>query len=336
MQRYDSTDMISVILPVYNGARTFSRAVESVLGQTFRELEILVIDDGSSDGTAELCDRYAEADARVRVFHQENSGVSMARNKGLSAARGTLIAWIDADDYMEPEMLARLYHALRKEEADLAVCGYITEETGGKKSGCGVTDAVMDRSCFCRELILDERIHSYLWDKLFRRELFDGVFFPKDRKYEDQTVLTDIALKIRKAVCISYAGYHYTATPGSTVHTASLKNALDYYLAVKTNRESMERFLPELSECAAMRQLRSIVPLYCCAGYLKNGREDFVRSGVSEEIDTFVRANYSLVRSCSSIGFLGRLILLTIRLSGSGNPCRLLSVLYYRRHDPEL
>ena len=121
--------MISIIVPVYNTEKYLARCIQSILSQTYTDFELLLINDGSTDSSGAICDKYAEQDSRVRVFHKENGGVSSARNVGLNNAEGEYIIFVDSDDYMKPQMCEILYNTLIREQADIVICG--TEETGG-------------------------------------------------------------------------------------------------------------------------------------------------------------------------------------------------------------
>lgn len=121
--------MISIIVPVYNTEKYLDRCIQSILSQTYTDFELLLVDDGSTDSSGAICDKYAEQDSRLRVFHKENGGVSSARNVGLNNAAGEYIIFVDSDDYMKPQMCEILYNTLIREKADIVICG--TEETGG-------------------------------------------------------------------------------------------------------------------------------------------------------------------------------------------------------------
>ena len=123
--------LISVIVPVYNAAEYLPRCIESILCQTHRNLDILLIDDGSTDGCGEVCDSYAREDSRIRVIHQQNSGVSTARNAGLDAARGDWIGFVDADDWIEPEMYETLLRTAQTNGKLISVCGFVKSVRSG-------------------------------------------------------------------------------------------------------------------------------------------------------------------------------------------------------------
>ena len=181
-------EKISIIVAVYNIEQYLGRCVDSLLNQTYRNLEIILVDDGSTDESGVLCDEYAERDSRVKVIHKENGGLSDARNIGAAAAEGEYIAYVDGDDWVEKEMYGAMLEALKDYQAEVAVCRY----------KCIYPDRVVDESTDKitvfegREALKvyieeDERfqIQNAAWNKLYRREFAEGLQFPKGKLYED-------------------------------------------------------------------------------------------------------------------------------------------------------
>ena len=158
--------MISIIVPVYNTEKYLDRCIQSILAQTYTDFELLLIDDGSTDSSGALCDKYAEQDSRIRVFHKENGGVSSARNTGLDNAEGEYIIFVDSDDYMKSQMCEILYNKLIQEQADIVICG--TEETGGgfwKPERNENYTKVSFYECFGE--LLQTELLSPPWNKIF-------------------------------------------------------------------------------------------------------------------------------------------------------------------------
>ena len=168
------TPLISVIVPVYKVEKYLPKCVDSILTQTWRNLEIILIDDGSPDGCPAICDEYAKKDNRVRVIHQQNAGVSNARNAGLDSAQGEYVAFVDGDDWCEPDYAESLLNNLLQNQADLSVCGYFQEDLAGKQikrtKGSG---KLLNRSEALRELVCYSGFQGYVWNKLCRREMIE-------------------------------------------------------------------------------------------------------------------------------------------------------------------
>ncbi len=178
---------ISVIVPVYNVEQYLQTCVESVLAQTYSNLEIILVDDGSTDGCPVLCDAYAARDARVRALHQENAGVSAARNAGVAMASGKLVAFVDSDDYAAPEMIERLYRTLAQNEAAVAVCGvrFVDEKGRTLPPRPARVCCVLDANAALKAMLYQTLFFTSPCGKLLPLELARAHPFPTGRRYED-------------------------------------------------------------------------------------------------------------------------------------------------------
>lgn len=177
---------VSVITPVYNMEETIEASARSVLGQTFSELELICVDDGSSDRTGEILDRLAAEDARLRVIHQQNRGVSAARNAGLAAAAGEYIAWLDGDDQMSPQALEKLNAALLETGADMAICNYENVERSGAREKRYVqrpNETISGDEALLR--VLRREITQSIWANLAPRTFYRKITFPIGEVFED-------------------------------------------------------------------------------------------------------------------------------------------------------
>lgn len=205
-------DLISVIVPVYNMEKYLKRCVDSILVQTYRQLEIILVDDGSTDTSPVICDDYAVKDKRIRVIHKENGGLSDARNAGLAIATGNYIGFVDSDDWIEPDMYKDMYEAVVKNRAQMAVCRYAEI----------YPDRIIDGSCndvvvLSRDEVLDificehsqYKIYNSVWSKLFQRELIGDTKFPKGRNSEDIVFTTKAFCRLKCCVYIDKAYYNY-------------------------------------------------------------------------------------------------------------------------------
>ena len=174
--------LISVIVPVYKVEAYLDKCVSSVAEQTYNNLEIILVDDGSPDNSPAMCDAWAEKDNRIRVIHQKNAGSGASRNAALDIAQGEFIAFVDSDDYIAPDMYAHLF-SLLEQGADIAECGYIN-----------VTDdaaVFQERGFNAQKYTAEEAMHLHIqdtafrqliWNKLYRREVIGGIHFPKGKK----------------------------------------------------------------------------------------------------------------------------------------------------------
>lgn len=211
MEQADAKPLISVIVPVYNTKAYLSRCVESIRAQSYRNLEILLVDDGSTDGSGEVCDEYVSKDDRIVVYHKENGGSSSARNLGLAKANGEFIGFVDSDDYIEPDMYALLREGIRKYDASVAQVGRDeVEETGDRLPDIcvpPVQDIVIGHREFLRELLLHKGDCSFC-TKLFRRDVLAGRQFPVGALNEDFHFLVEILPEIGAVVSLPKQAYH--------------------------------------------------------------------------------------------------------------------------------
>lgn len=254
--------LISVIIPVYGVEQYLSRAVDSVLGQTYRNLDIILVDDGSPDDCGRICDAYAAREARVRVIHKENGGLSDARNAGLRIAGGDYIAFLDSDDYYAPRFIEILYEQICRYDADVAVCTYeVTEETEPQK-GPDFTAAYrqyalgeMQAVCYDRAQMLanqydancpDATYFIVAWNKLYKASLWKGITFPAGKIHEDEATIYKVFDRIKKGVYLRIPLYAYFSMPGSiTREKFSLKrldwmDALDDRIAFFAGKDEEE------------------------------------------------------------------------------------------------
>ena len=203
---------ISVIVPVYNCEPYLPACLDSILNQTYSDLEIIVVDDGSTDGSPAICDAYTQKDARIRVIHQENQGVSVARNTGLDIASGEFIAFVDSDDTLEPDMYQLLMELAQTHQADIAHCGYKKVRLdGSSKDVCG-TDVllVQDSAEASKCLLRGQYFVGSPWNKLYKRHLFQDIRFdPTLKNNEDILVNVLVFQKAIKLVFWDAPKYHY-------------------------------------------------------------------------------------------------------------------------------
>lgn len=213
-------DKISIIVPVYNVERYLERCIESLLQQTYKELEIILVDDGSPDNCPAICDFYAQKDVRIRVIHKKNGGLSDARNAGTRCATGAYIGFIDSDDFVEPDMFEKLYKAIKKENADIAVCGFERVDTGGEKLGIDLESPIkaetVSASEFMKKIVKGNGwYYTVAWNKLYSRKVAEAVMFPVGKIHEDEYTIHLFVNQCNRITVIDEICYHYTMNPKS-------------------------------------------------------------------------------------------------------------------------
>lgn len=200
-----SNSLISVIIPVYNVENFLPKCLDSVLAQTYKNLEIILINDGSADNSGKICDEYAAKDKRIHVVHQENKGLSRARNTGLSLAKGKYIAFVDSDDYIDLDMYEYLYSLISKDNADMAMCN-VNEDEGFHSSKLIDTpySLIPIHKCFeCADWM-------FSWNKLYKMDLIGDVRFETSTSFgEDELFIFELAKKKAFVALGNQAKYHY-------------------------------------------------------------------------------------------------------------------------------
>lgn len=204
--------LISIIIPVYNVQKYLKRCFDSVVNQTFKNFEVIVVDDGSTDSSLEICNKYAKSDSRFKIFHKSNGGLSDARNYGLRYAKGKFISFVDSDDWLQNDALEYLYELLVKTNADFSMA----ENRRCKRKSIytnqiNISEEIWDKSIFLKNLFkISTQINvQYAWAKLFKRELFENIRFPVGLTNEDVPTIFEIALSSDKIAYSNKIVYNY-------------------------------------------------------------------------------------------------------------------------------
>lgn len=287
-------EKISIIIPVYNVQEYLPKCIESVLRQTYRNLEIILVDDGSPDHCGKICDSYAKKDARIRVIHKKNEGVAIARNTGMEYATGEYISFIDSDDWIPKNAYQVLYHGIKQYDADCAVgkCMNIVDKNGAlrmKKS------AVQPVRC---ETAAEAMKHvllsgSAIWNRLFKRKVFHNLRFPADRVNDDEFIALRAYAKCEKIVFLNQGTYYYRLRKNSiTTSRFSLRN-LDYYYNSKDNLAFIEKEAPGLKECAEYKYIKAM--LYCYF-HLKMMKQNDKTKKITFELKKDMKKNLPLAQ----------------------------------------
>lgn len=237
---------ISVIVPVYNVEAYLPQCLESVLGQSYGALQVILVDDGSTDGSGEICDRFAARDGRVRVVHQKNAGAGAAKNAALALAEGTYLSFVDSDDFLEPGAYRHMVDLLEKNRADAVQCGFREVYRDGGEEHRPAAETLSARAYLLR--FLKDWSCALLWNKLYRRALFDGVRFPEGRRIDDEFFTYQGFLGEGTVVTDGRIVYNYRKRRSSVMSSpaSAEKLVLDNLEAVVRRREQVLRRYPEL------------------------------------------------------------------------------------------
>lgn len=240
--------LISIIIPVYKVEKYLEKCIQSVINQTYENLQIILVDDGSPDNCGKICDEYAKKDHRIEVIHKSNGGLSDARNKGLEIAKGEYIGFVDSDDYIEADMYEVLYNLLKQYNADVSICNFYTVSQGKisiKNADNGINE--YNRIEILKEILLDKNIQSYAWNKLYKKELFDEIKYPIGKKYEDIGTTFYLLEKCNKVVVTGKSEYYYINRQDSIVNNVTESTITDYIELIMQRYDYIEENIKELS-----------------------------------------------------------------------------------------
>ncbi|MBE5798416.1 MAG: glycosyltransferase [Clostridiales bacterium] len=242
--------MVSLIVPVYGVQAYLDRCVQSIVDQTYTNLEILLVDDGSPDACPQMCEEWAKRDSRICVIHKENGGLSDARNAGLSACTGEYIGFIDSDDWIEPMFVQNLLGAIEHNDCDAAGCAYrrCTQGLAYESVPEQHTARVLDRQTAMSELIDNRLIQQVVWNKLYKRTLIDGILFEKEKYHEDEFWSYQVLGRVSRYAVIDYIGYDYFQRTDSIMGEAYSLKRLDAVEAKARRQAYLEENMPELAE----------------------------------------------------------------------------------------
>lgn len=221
-------ELISVIVPIYNTEKYLVECVESIRKQTYSNIEIILVDDGSTDASIEICDEFAEKDSRVRVFHKENEGVAVARNFGIQQSNGQYVVIVDSDDVAVDKMIEVLYTQIKENDADIAVGNYYIYDESDGNFYYYITEADYCVEVLSPQELIDRQAGAWKWNstafmlttfKLYKKVLFDDVSFTHGRRFDDEASTHRLFLRSKKTVFVNDNVYLYRRRSGSIMRT---------------------------------------------------------------------------------------------------------------------
>lgn len=213
---------VSVIVPVYNVEKYVGECIESIITQTYTNLEILINNDGSTDGSYEICESYAEKDSRIRLFTQENKGVAVARNAMLEKVTGDYILFVDSDDCISPDHVERLVTLLNDGKADGAACSYIEQTDTPKKFNKKRKQKIIRYTGkeFANKITWLLGYRCFPWGRLLKKESWNGITFPEGRIFEDMFAMPEVALRLNSIIYTNEPLYFYRHHEASLIHSS--------------------------------------------------------------------------------------------------------------------
>lgn len=256
-------EQISVIVPVYNVKDVLNRCIESIITQTYKNLEIILVDDGSNDGSEAICDEWEQKDPRIKVFHKKNGGAASARNLALDIVKGDYIGFVDSDDYIAADMYEILLKNM-EEGIDLTCCGTVTQYSANMKKRYTLYDHAPKRLLFSnqeaiQELLLLRYLSFSPCDKLFRRELFSDLRFPAGKICEDLPAIYEAIKRSRRVVNVGKVKYFYCYRKDSVSRKEFSKQRLNYVLFTRDIFRDVCVSYPNLRKAGEARYIHNLI-----------------------------------------------------------------------------
>lgn len=244
--------LISVVVPIYNVEDYLNRCVTSLVNQTYKNLEIILVDDGSPDSCPKICDEWAHKDSRIIVVHKVNGGLSDARNAGFNVASGELIAFIDSDDWIDIDAFEKMYNRLLEDDSDVVSCGvkWVSED-GSLINEVSVKDEeVFDTHSAMSEIIVDGKLKQHVWNKLYKRKLIEDIPFEKGKYHEDVFWSYQVFGRAQKVSLMKESFYNYVQRSNSIMGESYSVKRLDALDAMKQRCEFVRVNFPDLYDKA--------------------------------------------------------------------------------------
>ncbi len=249
-------DKISIIIPIYNVEKYLDKCIESVVNQTYKNLEIILVDDGSPDNCPKICDEWSKNDNRIKVIHKKNGGLSDARNFGLNEASGDYVGFVDSDDIISSNMYEKMLDLMKKNDADICSCEFVRFLEGDKPYFKEDNEYKIYSNDEILKSLLTEKITNHVCNKLFKISLFNNIKFPVGKKYEDIMVMYKILLKTEKFIASKSQYYGYMYRDNSITCGCSRGSIEDYINSINTRYKDLIEEKEELREYLTISKMR--------------------------------------------------------------------------------
>ena len=320
----ENSPKISIIVPVYEVEQYMNRCINSIVNQTYENLEIILVDDGSPDSCPEICEEWAKLDNRIKVIHKKNGGLSDARNKGMNIATGELIGFVDSDDWISPDMYTILYEQMVKNDSDISACGVekVWENKKEKERLTPLGSYVLNREEAMEAIIDESLLKQPVWYKLYKRKVIQNVSFPVGKYHEDVFWTYQIIGNANKVSIIDTPCYFYYQRKGSIMDDAYSLKRLDS-IEAKVNRVNyIKNELPLLYELSKRNLWFScIYSMQMSLQYLDSENFSIAKSKIKNII-----TNNNYKPKTKGISFKEKIWIILSRISFT-NTCRLRNVL---------
>ena len=292
--------LITVIVPVYNVEKYLEKCVRSILDQTYTNLEIFLVDDGSTDSSGLICDNFAALDSRIKVIHKKNGGLSDARNVALDQMKGDYVTFVDSDDYVDAKYIEVMYDTLINHDSDISVCEMCYVTSNGRNLNRIQNDLSINIYCgkdAVISLMQMKELNTSAPAKLYKREIFESRRYPKGKLFEDIPVMYDIVLSEYKFVHIRYAGYYYLFNEAGISKNSFTKRRMDGFVHLRDGvNKAIEKY-PDTKEYGEIGLFNNVFLILLSINDKKNYHEEWEL--ISREINKY-RYKVLFAKECSS------------------------------------
>lgn len=258
--------LITIIIPVYQVEKYIHKCINSIINQTYRKLEIILVDDGSDDKSGMICDEYAKSDRRVQVIHKENGGLSDARNVALDIMKGTLVTFVDSDDYISDNYVMELYNLIINNNVDISVSNVIKFwqdiEIQEKRNIHKNRLYIFDTEKALETMFYQDKFDCSACMKMYKSALFDNIRFPKGRIFEDIATIYKVIMKAKRLAYTEQALYYYLQRPESIEHKEFSSSKLDMYYAVDEMLDVIHSYDAYLTNAALSKYISGIFHIW--------------------------------------------------------------------------
>ncbi len=283
-------ELISIIIPVYNVEKYLKECLDSVINQSYTNIEILLIDDGSTDSSSKICKEYCKIDNRIKYYKKKNGGLSSARNYGIKKSTGKYLSFIDSDDIISNNMIQILYNELKKNNCDISVCKYKIFSDSFIYKESNYNKEIIEQENIIINLMIDDKITSHSCNKLYDKNLFNNNQYVVGKKYEDIGTTYKLLLSSKRVVYIDKELYGYRYRNNSITNHLSKNTLLDYIEMINKRYDDLIKYKYELKDYIDMNRINSITRYYLeivrCNGYILLKDEE-VKNKLNEELEIF-------------------------------------------------
>ena len=279
-------EKISIIVPIYNVEKYLSQCIDSILSQTYKNLEIILVDDGTKDSSGIICDDYSKKDNRIKVIHQKNQGLSGARNTGLTNSTGDYITFVDSDDFVDNKMFKTMLLAIKENDADIVECGTIfCDENGNYIKDNTLNEVKIYKNEYqIKDLLMNEDITTTSWGKLYKKKLFTNFKFPLGKYHEDTFTTYKLLHISKKTIVLNQSFYHYRQVNGSIMNSNFSLKHLDAIEATLERSKFIEKNYPEYKKYDYANIVYS-----CCKVYERILLSDFYDKKIIKNLQNLIR-----------------------------------------------